>query len=387
MNIGILTPGFSAHEDDWAIPFLQNFVTELARTDDVRVIALRYPHHQQPYQVHSVQVHPLGYGAGAQGLQRMRLWLDALRLIRRLHREKAFDVLHAVWSDETGLLAAWAGRWLGIPTVTTITGGELVGFPDIAYGSQCSRFGRWTVGQALRCDTIVVSGSHNRSLIAQAGYAVPDSKIHTIIWGVDTGLFAPPETPRQPRRLLHVGSLVGIKDQATLLRTLARLDAAVHLDIVGTGPLLSQLQALAAELEITERVHFLGSVPYREMPGVYQQAALLVVTSRNEGTPLTTIEAAACALPTMSTQVGFLPDYPFVGVTVPVGDDAALAAQIDELLNDPARLMALRQSAHRTVHVEMSVPHTAARYRDLYARLKGSTPGNGGGRSIRTETR
>ena len=366
MNIGILTPGFSAHADDWAIPFLQNFACEL---DDVRVIALRYPHQRQSYTVHGAQVHPLGYGAGAQSVRRFRLWLDALRLIRRLHHEKPFDALHAVWSDETGLLAAWAGRWLGIPTVTSITGGELVGFPDIEYGSQCSRFGHWTVGQALQCDAVVVSGSHNRGLIAQAGYTLPDAKIHTIIWGVDTSLFTSPDAPPQNHRLLHVGSLVHIKDQTMLLRALARLDD-VHLDIVGTGPLLPELQRLAAELGIVERLHFLGSVPYDRMAQVYQQATLLVITSRNEGTPLTTIEAAACGLPTVSTHVGFLPDYPALGVTVPVGDDAALAQAIAELLNDPVRLMALRQSAHQTAHAELSVQHTAAHYRDLYARLK-----------------
>lgn len=364
MNIGLLVPGFSAHEHDWAIPSLQNFVREL---DDVRVIALRYPHQQQPYQVYGARVYPLGYGAGAQGIRRFRLWWDTLRLIRRLHREQPFDVLHAAWSDETGLLAAWAGRWLRVPSVTTVSGGELVGFPDIGYGSQCTRFGHWTVGQALRCDAVVVSGSHNRSLITQAGYAVPDSKIHTIIWGVDTALF----TPTQPhnRRLLHVGSLVPIKDQAMLLRALARLDD-VHLDIVGAGPLLPDLQALAVELGISSRVHFLGAVPYEQMPEVYQQAVLLVITSRNEGTPLTTIEAAACGLPTVSTRVGFLPDYPALGITVPVGDDAALADAIQTLLNDAARLTALRQSAHQTAHAELSIQQTAACYRDLYARLK-----------------
>jgi glycosyltransferase involved in cell wall biosynthesis len=368
MNIGILTPGFSANEEDWAIPFLQNLVGQLAQTDDVRVIALRYPHQRQPYSVNGAQVYPLGYGAGAHGLQRMRLWLDALRLIRRLHHENSFDVLHAIWSDETGLLASWAGRWLGIPTVTSIAGGELVGLKEIGYGSQCSHFGHWTVGQALRSDAVVVSGSSNRSLITQAGYHVPESKIHTITWGVDNTLFTPFATLPETRRLLHVGSLVPVKNQAMLLRALARLDN-VELDIVGTGYLLPDLQRLAAELGIAERVHFLGSVPYTQMPKIYQRAALLVMTSRSEVVPMTILEAAACGVPTIGTHVGVLPDHLALGVTVPVGDDAALALATASLLNDTPRLIALRQSASQTVPAELSVQHTAVRYRDLHTHL------------------
>ncbi len=368
MNIGILTPGFSAHADDWAIPFLQNFVGELARTDHVRVVALRYPHQRQSYSMQGVNVYPLGYGSGAQGRQRLSLWWETRRLLRRLHREQPFDVLHAIWSDETGLLAAWAGCWLRVPSVTSITGGELVHFPDIQYGLQGSRFGRWTVGQALRADAVVVSGTHNHNLIRQAGYTVPDSTIHTIVWGVDTDLFRPADTPVSSRRLLHVGSLVGIKNQAMLLRALARLEG-FELDIVGTGPLLPDLQRLAAALGITGRVNFVGGVPYRAMAPYYQNAALLVITSRNEGVPLTTVEAAACGLPAVSTQVGMLPDHPTMGVTVPVDDDAALAEAIRDLLADEPKRAALCQSASETARANFSAQHTAAQYRALYENL------------------
>ena len=44
MNIGILLPGFSSDENDWAIPVQMNLVREMAKGDDVRVLALRYPH-------------------------------------------------------------------------------------------------------------------------------------------------------------------------------------------------------------------------------------------------------------------------------------------------------------------------------------------------------
>ncbi len=142
MKIGLLLPGFSSRSDDWAIPVQQNLVRELTSHDDVRVIALRYPHHRTPYSLEGASIYPLGAGQ-VRGVGRLRLWWQALRLIRKLHRQQPFDVLHAMWADETGLVAAWAGRQLGIPVVVSILGGELVGFREITYGLQRSRFSRW----------------------------------------------------------------------------------------------------------------------------------------------------------------------------------------------------------------------------------------------------
>ena len=365
MNIGILLPGFSADENDWAIPVQQNIARLLSASDNLRIIALRYPHQRRPYRVYDAQVYPLGVGAWTRGWRRLALWLDAVRLIRRLHRERPFDVLHAMWADETGLVAAWAGRWLGVPVVVSITGGELVGFDDIAYGMQRSAFGRWTVRQALYgADVVTVSGSHSRGLIRQAGYDIADAKIRRLVLGVDTDIFYPDDTPRGTR-LLHVGSLVGVKDQAMLLRALARLDS-VGLDIIGTGGLQSPLQALIGRLGLRERVRFWGNVRHLDLPQYYRRAALHVMSSRNEGVPVALLEAAACGLPTVSTAVGLLPDHPAMGVTVPPGDEAGLAGAIDALLHDGARLDGLRQTAAATVRDEFSVRHTVEALREMY---------------------
>jgi glycosyltransferase involved in cell wall biosynthesis len=168
--------------------------------------------------------------------------------------------------------------------------------------------------------------------------------------------------------LIHVASLIGVKDQPTLLRALARL-RDVTLDVIGEGTALPRLQTLARELNIAERVHFRGAVPHTELPAYYRQAALNVLTSRHEGLGMVTLEAALCGVPTVSTAVGLLPDCPAIGVTVPVGDDSALARAIDNLLNDPPRRAALSQSALRTVHERYTVQHTAGAFVKLYREL------------------
>lgn len=368
MKIGLLLPGFSSRSDDWAIPVQQNLAHELAAHDHVRIVALRYPHQRTPYTLGGAAVYPLGAGQ-VRGVGRLRLWWDALRLIRRLHRQQPFDVLHAMWADETGLVAVWAGRQLGIPVVVSVLGGELVGLREIDYGLQRSRFSRWIVGQALGADRMIVPGSYIRGLIAQAGYRVPDSKIVSLTLGVDAARFTPAPTPAAPNHLIHVASLVPVKDQVTLLRAFALLDPRTTLDILGTGTLLAKLEALAAELHIADRVRFLGAVAHPHLPAHYQRASLAVLSSRHEAGALATLEAAACALPVVSTDVGIVRDYPAIGVTVPVGDPPALARAIQALLDDPARKQALAQSARATIERELTIQHTAAALRALYAEL------------------
>ena len=189
MQIGLILPGFSANESDWAIPVQLALVQALAREHGVRMVALRYPPARQPYDVFGAAVYPLGAGQ-TRGLGRLRLWGEALRLLRRLHREAPFDVLHAMWADELGLLATWAGRWLGVPALVSVAGGELVGLDEIGYGLQRGRFSRWVVGQGLHgAARVIVYSRHARRLIAAAGYAVPEDRLRTLPLGVDPAVF------------------------------------------------------------------------------------------------------------------------------------------------------------------------------------------------------
>ncbi len=371
MRIGIILPGFSSDENDWAIPVQLNLVREMATHDEVRVLTLRYPHRRDCYTIFGATVHSLGVGQ-VRGIGRLRLWADAFLTLRRLHREHPFDVLHAMWADETGLIAAWAGRWLGIPVVVSIAGGELVGFDDLNYGLQRSAFSRWIVGQALNgADRVVAACTYARNLIPKAGYNIPTHKIRTITLGVDTNIFTPPNPnhPQTETKLIHAASLVGIKDQPTLLQALAHLEPNVTLDIIGTGPEEKHLRVLATELGISQRVNFLGKIDHLDLPAHYQQATLNILCSRHEGLGMVTLEAAACGIPTVGTAVGLLPDYPNLGISVPVGDDTALASAISDLLTDKQKRIELGQSARKLVEGKFTVAETARQFRELYAEL------------------
>src|SRR5258708_2234765 len=105
MNIGTVIPGFSDGEQDWCIPVYLNLVKTLALTDNVRVFAMRYPSRRDRYHVFNAQVIALGGHSSTAGIGRLALMARTVATIVREQRARPFDVLHAIWADETGVAA------------------------------------------------------------------------------------------------------------------------------------------------------------------------------------------------------------------------------------------------------------------------------------------
>ena len=219
------------------------------------------------------------------------------------HRRRPFHVLHAVWANEPGYLAVKAGRLLGIPSVVSLFGGELVSLRDIRYGCQLSRMSRYLIRLALRRATVVTAGSTYLQRMARP-YLLGDNLLPIAI-GVNTDLFCarsevPPVDLVGEKKLLHVASLVPVKDQATLLCSMAhvvRHVPAAYLHLVGDGPLRNSLTRLASSLNLADRVIFHGEVSHERLPAYYRCADLCVLSSRHEGQEMVSLEAAACLRP------------------------------------------------------------------------------------------
>jgi len=357
MNIGILIPGFGENEDDWALPVYQNLVRELSKSHDVRVIALRYPHTTRAYMYHSTEIYPLGYGAWTRGIRRFNLWGDVVRMVRILRDEKPFDVIHGIWADETGALSGWLGKFLHIPSVTTIAGGELVGLPDIGYGLQLSMYSRWVVHQAMKYNKWVIVPSRMEQTIRKANIAL-------IPLAVDTKVFYPSDIARKPNHLVHVGSLIAVKNQKLLLDTMALLEDEITLDIIGEGVLEAELKDYAQKLGLSHRVRFLGNLPHPQLRDHYSQAQLNILTSHHEAFGMVTLEAAACATPTIGTPVGLISDD--TSFTRSGNNAQELANIIQSLLSSPTELEAVRQKCLQAVQDKYTIKHIADQHTKLY---------------------
>jgi glycosyltransferase involved in cell wall biosynthesis len=172
---------------------------------------------------------------------------------------------------------------------------------------------------------------------------------------------------------------VPIKRVDVLLEAFARAreGAPLRLLLVGDGEERAALESLAHRLGIADAVSFLG---YRtDLDRVQAAADIAVLSSDNEGTPVSLIEAAAAARPAVATSVGGVADVvrPETGILVPPGDADALAAAIGTLAADPElrrRLgAAARDHALARYSAERLIGDVDALYRELL-----STAGRGG---------
>ena len=373
MRIGLVLPGFSANERDWCIPPLLTLARQLGGEHDVRVFALRYPHQRGSYSVFELDVTALG-GEDVRGAARLPFLASSLRAVIREHRRRPFDVLHAFWGDEPGFVATEAGRWLGLPSVVTVLGGELVALREIEYGGQLSRLNRWLSRSALSGATEVTVGceSMRRRVLS---LRAPGSTTHLPV-GVDLARFTSGAGNgldlAGELRVLHVASLVPVKGQDVLLSAWHRLSQRVpeaHLHVVGDGPLRHHLETLAGELGIADRVHFHGAVEHHELPRYYRTAELCVSSSRHEGQGWVTQEAAACGRTTVGTAVGVLTDLVPATRAVPVDDADALASALENVLRDERERHRMERSVHQRIAEQYSMKTTVEALGAVYSRL------------------
>lgn len=377
MNVGLIVPGFSAGPDDWCIPALRDFVARLAVADHVRVLTLRYPPRRGRYALFGAEVIPLG-GGTKRGPASATLWGRAIATLAAEHRRRPFDVFHAFWATEPGAIAALAGRLLGIPTLVSVAGGELVALADIGYGDGLNAAARLKTRLALRWASAVGAGSRYALDLAQDRLAAERGQIARLLpLGVDTRRFQPrpsADALASPR-LVHVASLVPVKDQRTLLRAcslLARDGMAFELDVAGTGPLAARVAADASSLGLADRVRWNGDVRHDRLPALYQAADVFVLSSRHEAQGMALLEAAASGLPVASTAVGVAPELALHGArVVEVGQARALADTIEFLLRDAPTRHAMGEAARAHVGWAYELGKAMERFRATYLALMG----------------
>jgi glycosyltransferase involved in cell wall biosynthesis len=237
------------------------------------------------------------------------------------------------------------------------------------------RLQRW----AYRCAHRVVANSQAAAAQVVAE-GVPQSRVSVIPNGVDLARYAAARAsvapdlrtsgPPAPRTITTVANLRPEKGHDVLLDAAARVVRShpeVLFQFVGEGPMRATLEQQAGRLDIAQHVAFLG---HREdVPGLLARSALFVLPSRSEAFPNGLVEAMAAGVPSIASGVGGileLVQHQRNGLLVPVGDAAALAAAIVELLDDPALSDRLGTSGGQTVAARYSFDRMVAAFEALY---------------------
>ena len=132
------------------------------------------------------------------------------------------------------------------------------------------------------------------------------------------------------------------------------------------------MRARAAELDLADSVTFAGSVPQRDTPAFYRTADVFALSSDFDNSPNAVLEAMACGLPVVATDVGGVREFVadrVGGAVVPPGDAAALAEALERYLAQPDAARAAGAHNRLKATTEFSWRASALQLLDVYRRV------------------
>ena len=288
-----------------------------------------------------MEVHRVGgrhtFGARAPGYYRRHLAAERFdAVVEALNKVPVFSPL-----------------WTGRPTVLLVH--HLFGATAFREASLPLAAATWLLERPLgpvyrRVPAQAISRSTAEDLVDRG---LHPGEIRVIYPGMDLGFYTPPPAPaRLPEpTFLYLGRLRRYKGIHFVLRAVAALrDRGTHVRLLvgGKGDHEPELRKLAAELRLDDRVEFLGFVSEERKRELFRTVWANVFPSPKEGWGITNLEAAACGTPTVASDSPGLRESVLDGRTgtlVPHGDVPALAAALEALAKDPARVEVLGREA------------------------------------------
>lgn len=314
------------------------------------LIRLFRPHFRPPAPRHEIQqgievFHPRFFSIPGvfKRFDGLFLALSTYLTVKRLCRDRGIQVVDSHFGYPDGYAATLLGSWLGLPVSITLRGTEIrhSGTPGLR-----PRLIR-ALQRARR--VITVSDSLRRHALS---LGIEGDKVTVVGNGVDTEKFHPLnrheararwDLPATGPFLITVGGLVERKGFHRVLEVLPALRQR-HPDlqylIVGgpsaEGDWSERLREQVRDLELEDCVHFLGAVEQARLRELLSAADVFVLSTRNEGWANVLLEAMACRLPVITTDVGGNAEVvssPALGRVLPFDDADALREAIDEALS------------------------------------------------------
>jgi glycosyltransferase involved in cell wall biosynthesis len=312
------------------------------------------------------------YSAGS----RYACFIQAVYLARLLDRARRsgqpISHLHAHFAHDPTLIALLAHMLTGISYSFTAHARDLYQLPAAAL-----------VDRIAAASAVVTCCGTNIDYLTELAPEGMRGKLRLIHHGVDLSGFQPAAqtaSVEDAPLILSIGRLVekkGFPDLVYACAELARAGYRFRCTIYGDGPLHDALAALIAQLGLADRVTLAGACSQPELLPAFQSADIFALApfvtddGDRDGIPNVLVEAMACALPVVTTEVAGIPElvqHDHNGLLVAPHDAAGLAAALAALLDDPARCARLGAAARRTVAERFDLRMAAQQLLELFGR-------------------
>ena len=298
------------------------------------------------------------------------LFARLLNAVRKLHRENAVNIIHSHSALPCGHAAALLQRELGIPYVVTVHGLDAYSTDQVKgyAGKWCQQVSRFVYRAATR--VICVSEKVRERILAVA----PQARTEVVYNGVDTERFRPPDKGResQDMTILSVGNLIPIKGHELLIRAFAELQPEfpdASLEIIGDGPELTRLIALAGQLKISQRVRWMGRRARAEVAGRMRNCTIFALPSTFEALGCVYLEAMASAKPAIGCRhqgIDEVIEHGANGWLIRPNDLQDLTEALRTLLGSQTLREEIGAAARETILRNFTLDHQAQELRRIY---------------------
>ena len=300
-----------------------------------------------------------------------KLDLGVLFRLYRLMKHRKIDAVVTVGAGDKMFWGRLAAKLAGVPVIVSAL--HSTGWPD-------------SVGTLNRLLTpltdgfIGVADAHTNHLVCQEGF--PLRKVFTIFNGVDTDRFSPGSGARIreelgiPTDTPVVGILAALRPEKnhelflTGAQSILRQLPEAQFLIIGDGPRRKELEALSQQLSIADSTHFLGS--RSDIPEIMHALDIMALTSHNEASPVSILEALSCGVPVVSAEVGSVPETVVPGETGKLfarGDLEGYVQGAVELLTHLEEARELGREGRRRVEQNWSLDAMVKGYETLLSDL------------------
>ena len=342
MKICILANALSVHAQRWAQAYAK-------LGHEVHILSIRY------FNIPAVKTTPIYLGHRNSKsklwtfLSYLYLFLSARWRLRYLQP----DIVHAHFAPTYGAIAAFSGYH---PFVLSVWGSDIIWHNSSPMPWFLSLINRYAL---KRADMITAT---SQFLIRRTKAFISSSrKIQHIPFGIDCQYFTPKlsnslDLDFQEFRIGFVKKLASIYGPDILIKALPLILQEVpqaRLIMAGREDQKKQLQRLAKNLGIADKIKFLGFVPHEQVPPLLNTFFVFVNPSIcQESFGVSILEASACEIPVVATKVGGVPEVCLdqqTGFLVPPNDPKSLARVIIQLAHNVPRRRQIGQAARNFV--------------------------------------
>ena len=379
MKVAWIITGFAENERDYnGAPAIHKLAEALSKQRDIEldIYTLYYPINITEYNYFDARVFSFATKSKNTKIDKYIIWKKAERKFRQENAVKKYNIIHSLWSGESGNLASRLSKSHNIPFVTSVCGGELAELKEINYGSRLKYWQKKFVGNSFSNAKRIITGSEYISTLISKYYGADIiKKVVNIPFGVDDKLFFPFEsiTKYQDRFpvLLNIASAVPVKNHILLFKTFKfvkeRYPKAM-LVIYGYDE-KGILKNLSESMNISDSVIIKGFVPYELLPDIINSADIYVLSSLYESQNLTLAEAAFCGKPLVSTAVGIAGDITehITDTNNPVNFALKIISVIDNIKNEKKISLGKLNRLISTYSIKSVTEKTIELYKTLIA--------------------